>query len=332
MKKRYLPKLPWAITWTIFPKWTIRKMVFVGIMIATCVVFTIVGTQIVPAASIPTIKYSFISLPVKITGLIFGPVIGFFVGAVSDILSMLFIPPSAYSPYYTLATGITGLVSGIVGWLFLTFIKFYFGGPYTINKYKVKILKLKKSYEAAILNNKEALAWKYKHKIIYYRNKILKIENSGTTLLSLNVNYFFSVVILSTVTLLLVYIIGFKASQEAFDNVPFKSRWLLLTLSSAGIVMMIVFLTISRFKMSPTKFLIICPIIILSAMLEIINVPILSIADNQSLASGKSSLLLTWIFSHVITSPLKMWFNLFVIYYSYRVISPLVYKNNDLGY
>ncbi|UWV83480.1 hypothetical protein [Mycoplasmopsis felis] len=48
-----------------------------------------------------TYKFSFIGLPVKITGFIFGPIIGIFVGIVSDFLSLLFIPPAGYNLVYT---------------------------------------------------------------------------------------------------------------------------------------------------------------------------------------------------------------------------------------
>ncbi|EFF41418.1 ECF transporter S component, partial [Mycoplasmopsis alligatoris] len=87
--KRKPPALPSTKTWSIFSRWTIRKIVFVAILVAIAVVFTIIGNQLLPIVSIPTIKISFIGLPVKITGFIFGPIIGFFVGLLSDLLSML---------------------------------------------------------------------------------------------------------------------------------------------------------------------------------------------------------------------------------------------------
>nr|WP_307925344.1 hypothetical protein [Mycoplasmopsis bovis] len=48
---------------------------------------------------------------------------------------------------------------------------------------------------------------------------------------------------------------------------------------TSGYVAMFIFLIVARFKMHPKRFLVIIPIVIFSAIIELINVPLLSLAD-----------------------------------------------------
>nr|WP_307908120.1 ECF transporter S component [Mycoplasmopsis bovis] len=77
---------------SFFPKLTIRKISFIGILIAISVVIFVVFASFVPLISIPTYKISFIGLPIKISGLIFGPLVGGIVGLISDIISFSLFP------------------------------------------------------------------------------------------------------------------------------------------------------------------------------------------------------------------------------------------------
>ncbi|MEE3928218.1 folate family ECF transporter S component [Mycoplasmopsis ciconiae] len=329
--KRRAPILPTSSAFSIFGKWSIRKMVFVAILISISVVFTIVSTSIFPPATIPTMKFSFIGLPVKITGFIFGPVIGFFVGLVSDLISMLYIPPSAYNPLYTLATSLNGLISGIVGWIFLSFLKFYFGGDFRIQTYQVKIIKYFKKYHKAIEQSKIDKADKYVVKIIYYRNMIDKINKFGTINQLLNINTLACLSILLSIIVVLATIF-IVLPETFFIKSPIKNKYIVLAMMALGYGMMSVFVVFARFKLSPNRFLVIVPIIVFSAILEFVNVPILSLADNKSIGTGNIKDTIIWIITHIVMSPVKVWFNLLVIYYSYSVIASLIYKNSNLTY
>lgn len=317
---------------SIFSKWTIRKIVFVAILIAVAIVFTIIGTQLLPVVSIPTIKISFIGLPVKITGFIFGPIIGFFVGLVSDLLSMLFIPPTSYNPLYTLATGMNGLVSGIVGWLFLKFIKFYFGGEFRNNSYRAKIFVLTQKYNNALEMNDLKNVEKYANLIILTNNKMQRFVKKGATTTIMNINLITALILGTMLIIFITYIIGFVVPDSALNKGVLTNRWFLLVLMLGGFGTMIIFLLVARFVMKPSRYLIIVPIIIFSAILEFVNTPIISIADNLSLGTGNIQDVFIWVFTHIVTSPLKIWFNLLIIYFSYSVISSLVYKNDNLAY
>lgn len=330
--KRKPPALPSTKTWSIFSRWTIRKIVFVAILVAIAVVFTIIGNQLLPIVSIPTIKISFIGLPVKITGFIFGPIIGFFVGLLSDLLSMLFVPPTAYNPLYTLATSMNGLIAGIVGWFFLKFLKFYFGGEYRINVYEAKIFKLSLKYKYALSNNNEAKAEKYANLIILANNRKNNFKRTGSHNLLLNINLTTASILIGSLILFLVILVGFIVPQIYIESSLIKNRWGLMVFMISGFATMLIFLFVARFRLSESRYLILVPIVIFSALLELINVPILSIADTYALGTGNLDHIFLWIFTHIATSPIKIWFNMFVIYYSYSIIASLIYKNENLSY
>ncbi|TNK82437.1 ECF transporter S component [Mycoplasmopsis pullorum] len=330
--KRKPPILPAKSAHRISNKWTIRKMVFVAILIAISVTFTIVGSQIVPFISIASFKFSFIGLPVKISGLIFGPFIGFFVGSISDLLSLLFVPPGGWHILYTLATGMNGFVAGVIGWFFLVYLKYYFGGEFRIENYYAKIYKLNVQYEKYIQLNKINKAEKVLNKIIFYDNKIQNVKNAGTMTALLNINLIISIIMMLSVIIFISIIIGIQVDSKAFVENLIKNRWITLAFMISGTSSMTIFIIVARFKLSPSRYLIAVPIIVMSAFLELINIPILSIADNISLGSGTVDKILDWIVSHVLMSPVKIWFNLLVIYYSYSVISSLVFKNQNLSY
>ncbi|WP_051616801.1 hypothetical protein [Mycoplasmopsis sturni] len=350
----------------LFQKWTIRRMVLVAILISISVTFTIISSQLVPLIALPTYKFSFIGLPIKITGFIFGPVIGVFVGIISDLLSLLFIPPAAYNTFYTVATAINGLVSGIFGWFFVRFLNYWFSKKVKIEEYEYKIwnlgtklLKNNQEYEVVkkeIASLEEALMIHFdpqvqkqifklekreqklekliKHyatKIIKYRNKMDFVSRYGTGSTLKNINTVVSVAFLLMIIVIVTSIL-FQLSDQDIARSKINNRYVLLTLMISGFLTMIIFIIICRFKMSSEKFLVIVPIVVFSAFLELINVPILSYADLKSLGDDKSQSVLFWVMQHVLFSPIKIWFNIFVIYFSYSVISRLINKNSNISY
>lgn len=326
------PILPPTNKWGIFSKWTIKKMVFVGILIAVSVALTIFLSSGIPAAYLPQLKLSIIGLPVKITGFIFGPIIGFLVGLLSDIISMFFIVPTLYSPLYTLATAMNGLVSGIIGWFFMHFLKFYFDDQSKIEHLKGKIFKLNLKFDELVSKEEFEKAKNVHEKIIKISRQIKNIDKVKTESQLRNVCLIISVFFLSLLIVILISVIGFELPDSAFVKLPINNRWMLLTLTVAGFATMMIFLTITRFKLNKTSYLIVIPIVIFSALLEITNVPILAIGDASVTNNGGFGDIVLWIFSHTLTSPVKIWINLLIIYYSYSIVSKLIYKNENLGY
>lgn len=326
------PILPPTNKWGIFSRWTIKKMVFVGILIAVSVALTIFLSNGIPAGYLPQLKFSIIGLPVKITGFIFGPIIGFLVGLLSDLISMFFIVPTLYSPLYTLATAMNGLVSGIIGWFFMHFLKFYFDDQSKIEHLKGKIFKLDIKFNELVSKNNYEKAAIVHNKIVKISKQIQNIDKDKTESQLRNICLTISIFFLSLLIAVLISIIGFKLPDSAFVKLPISNRWLLLSLTVAGFATMIIFLTVARFKMNKVTYLIIIPIVIFSALLEITNVPILSIGDASIINKGGFENIILWIFNHTLISPIKIWGNLLIIYYSYSIVSKLIYKNENLGY
>lgn len=91
---------------------TVRTIAFLSILIAISVVFVIIGVRLFPPSVLPGLRFSFLGIPIKITGYIFGPAVGLITGIFSDLIAFLYVP-STYSPYFTLAAAMTGLVPGL---------------------------------------------------------------------------------------------------------------------------------------------------------------------------------------------------------------------------
>ncbi|QGZ97360.1 folate ECF transporter S component [Mycoplasma sp. NEAQ87857] len=317
---------------SIFPKWSIRKMVFVAILIAISVAFTTVSSQIIPWVNISSYKFAFIGLPVKITGFIFGPLIGFLVGFISDLISLLFVPPVGYSPIYSLATAINGLVSGIFGMYFMQFINNAFSVTFRINNINLKIHKLASKLRIAESKEDTKAEVKYAQKIITLNNKKTFISENGSDRLLANIYLINGVLFISIVISFIFIYVGYLTKDEWISNGIVKNRWALVALMTAGMGAMIIFIVVARFKMSLKKYKIFVPIIVFSSFLELINIPLLSIGDLYTLGNGDLSNIYTWISQHILISPIKIWFNVFVIYYSYLVVAKLINKNANLSY
>ncbi|QCZ36704.1 ECF transporter S component [Mycoplasma nasistruthionis] len=316
----------------IFPKWTIKNMVFVAILIALSVSFTVVAAQILPIVNIPSYKFSFIGLPVKITGFIFGPVIGVFVGIVSDLLSLIFVPPAGYNPVYTVATAMNGLVAGLFGMYFLSFLNYAFSKKYRLEKLSIKITLLSYKYKQLSTANKRAAATSVANKIIALNSK-RKFINENDSKHELKLIYLFSgsafMLLCIAIT---VALIGFVISDTVIEKSFIPNRFIILGLTVSGMAALCIFIIVGYFFIDTEKYLVLVPIIVFSAFLSLINIPILSYADLYSLGNGTLQDIFIWITQHILTTPIKIWFNVFVIYYAYTVISKLIYKNNKLSY
>lgn len=321
--------------------WDIRKITFSAILIAIAVVFAIIGTQIIAVASLPQFKVSFIGLPIKITGFIFGPIVGVLTGLIADLISFMMMP-IFFHPLYTLATVMNGLISGLVGWFFVKFLGFYFGynirvrhHNQKIKKYKAKIAEAKSNDDSDLNQHTLNQIDKWEINIIHYEAAIKKWEHKKISKTLININWIVSSIILVTIIIILsVCLLDHNIIHDDFIAKTFMpNRYGLLAFLVTGFSTMLIYIAVIRFKLESSKFVIIIPIIIFSAFIEIINVPILSSADalmndTKNLVQDALKLSIT----HVITSPIKIWFNLTIIYYSYKVIVKLINKNTDFVY
>ncbi|MGZ9756236.1 ECF transporter S component [Mycoplasma sp. 394] len=316
---------------SLFKKWTIKNMVMVAILIAISVSFTIVVAQILPVVNLPTYKFSFIGLPVKIAGFIFGPVVGVFVGIISDLLSLLFIPPAGYNPMYTVATALNGFVSGLLGIYFNQILKTAFSKEFRLQRIGQKLSILAMEYLQFKANGEIKKAEKSAMKMIKLNNKKKYIDQLASD------NYLKNIYLITAIVLLLVVIASVAwfisaASPEAIEKGIIKNRWVLLGLMSTGTSLMIFFVLFGRFFFKTETFLSLVPIVVFCAFLELVNVPVLAYADLISLGNGEQKDIFFWITQHILTGPVKIWFNTLVIYYTYGIISKLINKNSNLSY
>ncbi|UUM20001.1 MULTISPECIES: ECF transporter S component [unclassified Mycoplasma] len=315
----------------LFQRWTIKKMVVVAMLIAISVAFTIISSQIVPVASIPSFKIAFIGLPVKITGFIFGPIIGFFVGLIADLLSLLFVPPVTYHILYTLATAMNGLIAGIVGWFFIRFLNYAFNKEIKARNYEYKIWRLSLKLNLAISTKNTKQIQQISAKIIKFRNLRDFVMRYGIIERLQTIYMIISTIIIISIIISIIAI-GLQIPDASFKDIPvIKGKAPVLTFMITGYTVMCLFVIIGRYYISAAKYFVFAPIIVFSSILEFVNLPILALADSLGLGNGTNELLF-WIISRTVFSPIKIWFNIFVIYFSYSVIYKLVNKNKDNTY
>lgn len=265
-----------------FQTWNIRRIAFVSILIATSVSFILIFSSVVPIAALPSFKLTLGGLPIKLTGYIFGPLIGLVVGLASDLISFMFRPTFIHY-WYSLAFAMVGMVPGIIGYIY----------------------------------NRR---WRSKKVVdnLFARKYI--VSNYLVTILLL-------VLILSAITTLIVWQgDDFFAKQNLIRN-----KWLFLGIAMFGIMSMLVGMIIFRFVLKPSVFNAVVPIVAFSAILEIINTPLLAAGD-IAVWGYNSEQFITILTGHLILTPAKIWFNLFIIYFAYKIISPLIYNKTNNGW
>ncbi len=92
---------------------TTRNITYITMLSAASVTITVVISRIIPLTVLPPIRISFEGLMIKISGFIFGPIVGFISGAVTDALCLLFIPSYFHIAYFLLIV-FYGFSAGLV--------------------------------------------------------------------------------------------------------------------------------------------------------------------------------------------------------------------------
>ncbi|WP_342218109.1 hypothetical protein [Spiroplasma endosymbiont of Amphimallon solstitiale] len=127
-------------------RFTTKNIAYITMLSSVSVVATIIVSITIPITVLPPIRIAFEGLMIKITGYMFGPIIGIICAAVTDILVMLFVP-SYISIYYMFCIIFTGFLAGIAGifkvklkdypWVIFALINFFIiffacGGMYIV--------------------------------------------------------------------------------------------------------------------------------------------------------------------------------------------------------
>ncbi|NQZ65779.1 MAG: hypothetical protein HRT99_01005 [Mycoplasmatales bacterium] len=255
--------------------WTNKKIAFVSILIATSVAFVLIFTRIAPIASLPSFKLMAGGLPIKLTGYIFGPLIGAVTGAIADVLSFA-ITPTYIHWWYTLAFAFAGGIPGVVGYL---------------------------------MNRR----WKNKAEIDEsFKNKVD------------NTNFIITLIVLATIFIAIFTFVVVQGDEVFKNQKLITNKWVFLVISTSGIFSMFIATIAFRFFMKPSTINLILPIITFSALLEAINTPLTAIGDKAvwEIKDG----FITILTGHLLMSPVKIWGNMLIILFAYKIVSPLIYN------
>ncbi|MCK5807006.1 MAG: ECF transporter S component [Mycoplasmataceae bacterium] len=260
--------------------WTNKKIAFVAILVATSVAFVLVFTRIAPIASLPSFKLMAGGLPIKLTGYIFGPLIGAVTGALADVISFT-ITPTYIHWWYTLAFAAAGAVPGIVGYL---------------------------------MNRR----WKKREEVEAARESKYSI-----------VNFIITLSVLGSIFVGLFLFIALEDSSRFADSM-ISNKWAFLAIATSGVGTMLIATIVFRFVLKPKTFNAILPIIVFSALLEVVNTPLVTMGDIASWdLKGE---FLTVLTGHLLLSPLKIWGNMIIILIAYKIVSPLIYNKSGNGW
>lgn len=127
-------------------RFTTKNIAYITMLSSVSVVATIIISITIPLTVLPPIRIAIEGLMIKITGYLFGPVIGIICSAVTDVLVTLFVP-SYISPVYMFCIVLTGFLAGIAGvlkirlknypWVMFGLINFFIvffagGGTYIV--------------------------------------------------------------------------------------------------------------------------------------------------------------------------------------------------------
>lgn len=314
-------------------KWDSKRIAFISILIAMSISFVIIGTRFAAISSFPSIKLSLAGLPIKIIGYIFGPVIGFVIGFSTDVISFVFMP-AFYYPLYSVALGISGMLPGLVSFGFNYFYKIY-SNENILKKLNIKKLFLSYKFQLETSKNNVNRANNIEKKMSTIDNKINQLENSKTQKYQLNFGLYSSISILFLILIILSSF--FTIIPQNFINETFEDKGILRFMSNKfifigiivlGIITCICSLIFFKNRMKEEGFLNYVAIVVFVVLTEYINIPIVAFADAKTLKID----FITSSIASLATSFIKIWFNLVIIFFSIKIVMPLITKKAFNGY
>ena len=95
-------------------KINIKHMVMAAFLTALSIVLTRFLSFILPIAGLPTVRVGFGRVPIVISGLLFGPMLGGLTGAAADLIGVLINPMGTYHPGFTISAILDGLIPGLI--------------------------------------------------------------------------------------------------------------------------------------------------------------------------------------------------------------------------
>lgn len=114
-----------------------NTMVKAAFLTAISIVLTRFVSIMVPIAGMSAVRVGFGGIPIKISGFLFGPVVGGLSGMAADLLGVLINPQGTYHPGFTLSSILGGVIPGIFGLYYRKYPKN--GNPFTLSRVAVTV-------------------------------------------------------------------------------------------------------------------------------------------------------------------------------------------------
>ena len=144
---------------------------------------------------------------------------------------------------------------------------------------------------------------------------------------NINTHFFSTLIVLIVIWSLLFSFFHFlpiRIIDEATKGI-ITSRWIYEIIGVGGITGNIVILCILRFALKPKNFIAIAPIIMFTSILGVVNAFTLPYWDLLTLFNHVPYM--TNLIGHyLLTLPIKLWFNIIVVYIAWKIIFPIIGK------
>ena len=91
-----------------------HQITTMGLLMALSILLTRLASLRIAIGSVEGIRIGLGKLPVILGGIIFGPLSGGLIGALSDIIGYFINPLGAYMPHFTLTSALSGMIPALV--------------------------------------------------------------------------------------------------------------------------------------------------------------------------------------------------------------------------
>lgn len=95
-------------------KISVQTTVKAGFLVAISIVMTRYVFIMLPLAGVGVLRISFGYLPLMLSGIMFGPLVGGLTGLAADLIGVLIAPQGPYHPGFTLSSVLWGVIPGLV--------------------------------------------------------------------------------------------------------------------------------------------------------------------------------------------------------------------------
>ncbi|WP_338969865.1 ECF transporter S component [Spiroplasma endosymbiont of Labia minor] len=253
-------------------RFTTKNIAYITMFTAVSVSVTVVVSMTVPITVFPPIRIAIEGVMVKITGFMFGPIVGLLVGLITEGLTMLFVP-SFIHPAFIICICAFGFISGI-------------GSSFN------------------------------------------RISGSKRNILLILINLF--------VTLFGIFIYVIYAYWRPVNNqvsilgiVMSKEIYMWFFIATLILTLLIVWITYFSLIKNHAKMLDeLLPVMLIAITCEYLATTLISAwGDGEFLGIPSTEGYSTMVAIRLVQAPLKIIFNSFVLYFSYKAVKPLIKKD-----